>query len=87
MSDLRRAIGEVRVCGAETEPPLTPGERLTVIALYTHLTVSQNRSSSGQLDSESPCYADLNISSPETWSHKRIPVIRLVEGFRTDEAC
>lgn len=67
----------------EDEAPLTPGERLVLTALYTHLVQSQNRSSSGQLDSETPCYADLNISSPRTLSHKRIPAIRLTRGIET----
>ncbi len=71
----------------EDEAPLTPGERLVLTALYTHLVQSQNRSSSGQLDSESPCYADLNICRPETLSHKGIPAIRPVEGFRTETPC
>ncbi|BAX97301.1 hypothetical protein MSTE_01985 [Mycobacteroides stephanolepidis] len=71
----------------DSEAPLSPVERLVIASLYASLAVSQNRSSSGQLDSESPCYADLNISSPRTLSHKGIPVIRPVEGFRTDEAC
>ncbi len=67
----------------ETEAPLTPDERLLIASLYTHLVQSQNRPSSGQLDSESACYADLNIRRPETLSHKRIPVIRPREGFET----
>lgn len=83
MSDPRRAVGEVRVCGAETEPPLTPDERLAIVSLYASLTVSQNRSSSGRVAAESPCYADLNISSPETLSHKEIPVTRLTRGIET----
>lgn len=67
----------------EDEPPLTPGERLLLVSLYTSLTVSQNRSSSGRLAVESPCYADLNISSPEILSHKEIPVTRQSEGSGT----
>ncbi|SKR19072.1 Uncharacterised protein [Mycobacteroides abscessus subsp. abscessus] len=67
----------------EDEPPLTTGERLAIVSLYARLTVSQNRSSSGRLVSETPCYADLNISSPETLSHKEIPVSRLSEGSGT----
>lgn len=87
MTDPRRAVGEVRVCGAETEPPLSAEERLTIAALYTSLTASQNRSSSGRLDSESACYADLNICSPRTLSRKVIPVIRHSDSSRTEEAC
>lgn len=83
MSDPRRAVGEVRVCGAETEPPLTPSERLTIVALYAHLVQPQNRTVPGRLAVESACYADLNISSPETLSHKNIPVSRLSEGSGT----
>lgn len=67
----------------EDEAPLTPGERLVLTALYTHLVQSQNRSSSGQLDSETPCYADLNRCSPETWSHNEIPVTKLSDGSGT----
>ncbi|WP_255783546.1 hypothetical protein [Mycobacteroides abscessus] len=68
---------------SETEAPLTPGERLTIVALYTRLVQSQNRSSSGLLAVESACYADLNIRRPETLSHNGIPVSRLSEGFKT----
>ncbi|MBE5451199.1 Uncharacterised protein [Mycobacteroides abscessus subsp. abscessus] len=67
----------------DIEPPLSPVERLALVSLYARLTVSQNRPSSGLLVSESACYADLNISSPETMSHKRIPVTRLSEGSGT----
>lgn len=71
----------------ESEAPLTPVERLTIAAFYANLTMSQNRPSPGQLVSETPCYADLNIRRPETLSHNGIPVTRLVDGFRTEEAC
>lgn len=71
----------------ESEAPLTPDERLTIVALYTRLVQSQNRSSSGQLAVESACYADLNISSPEILSHKEIPVTRVAEGIETEKAC
>lgn len=71
----------------EDEAPLSPGERLTIVALYTRLVQSQNRTVPGRLAVESPCCADLNISSPETLSRKEIPVIRLSDGFRTEEAC
>ncbi len=67
----------------ETEAPLTAEERLLLVSLYAHLTVSQNRTVPGQLDSEAPCYADLNIYRPETLSHKGIPVSRLSEGSGT----
>ncbi len=67
----------------ETEAPLTAEERLLLVSLYAHLTVSQNRTVPGQLDSEAPCYADLNIRRPETLSHKRIPAIRLTRGIET----
>lgn len=72
---------------SESEAPLTPGERLMLASLYASLTASLNRSSSGQLVSESECCTDLNRCGPETLSRKRIPVIRLVNGFRTEEAC
>lgn len=67
----------------ETEPPLTPGERLTIVALYLNLVQSQNRTVPGLLGSESACYADLNICSPETLSRKAIPAIRVTEGIET----
>lgn len=67
----------------EDEAPLTPGGRLLLAALYARLTASQNRPSSGQLAVESPCYADLNICSPETLSHNGIPVSLLSEGIET----
>ncbi|SHO87097.1 Uncharacterised protein [Mycobacteroides abscessus subsp. abscessus] len=67
----------------ESEAPLTPGERLAIVSLYARLTVSQNRTSSGRLVSETPCYADLNRCSPETLSHKMIPVSRLTRGIET----
>ncbi|SKU65051.1 Uncharacterised protein [Mycobacteroides abscessus subsp. massiliense] len=66
----------------ETEPPLTPGERLALVSLYAHLTLSQNRSVVGRLSSERSCYSDLNICSPETLSHEEVPVSRSSEGFR-----
>ncbi len=86
---------------SDTEPPLTPDERLALAALYARLAVSasqsltspaarlasQNRPSSGLLDSETPCYADLNICSPATLSRKKIPAIRPTEGFRTETPC
>lgn len=68
---------------SETEAPLSPIERLALVSLYASLSRSQNRPSSGQLVSETPCYADLNICSPETLSHKGIPEYRLVEGIET----
>ncbi|BBZ83099.1 hypothetical protein MABM_30150 [Mycobacteroides abscessus] len=71
----------------DIEPPLTHMERLALVSLYTRLAVSQNRSVAARLDSEAPCYADLNISNPETLSHKVIPAIRPREGFKTEEAC
>lgn len=67
----------------DLEPPLTVEERLLLASVYASLAASQNRSSSGRLDSETPCYADLNICSPETLSHKAIPVILPSEGFKT----
>lgn len=67
----------------ETEPPLTAEERLLLASVYAYLVQSRNRSSSGQLAVETPCYADLNISSPETLSHKMIPVSRLTRGIET----
>lgn len=71
----------------DVEAPLTPGERLLIVSLYASLTVSQNRTVPGQLGSESACYADLNVCSPETLSHNGIPAIRPSGGFRTEEAC
>ncbi|SHU56103.1 Uncharacterised protein [Mycobacteroides abscessus subsp. abscessus] len=68
---------------SETEPPLTPVERLAIAALYAHLAVSQNRPSLGRLSSERACYADLNICSPESLSHKKIPATRVREGIET----
>lgn len=67
----------------DSEAPLSASERLALVALYANLAVSQNRSSSGRLAVESPCYADLNISSPEILSHKEIPVTRQSEGSGT----
>lgn len=67
----------------DSEAPLTPGERLALVYLYAHLAASQNQPSSGLLDSESACYADLNISSPETLSRKAIPEYRVEEGIET----
>lgn len=67
----------------DSEAPLTPGERLLLAALYARLTMSQNRTVPGRLAVESPCYADLNICSPATLSHKEIPVTRLSEGIET----
>lgn len=71
----------------ETEAPLSPVERLVIASLYTRLVQSQNRTVPGQLGSESACYADLNVCSPETLSHNGIPAIRPSGGFRTEEAC
>lgn len=71
----------------DSEAPLTADERLLLASLYTHLAVSQNRPSSGLFAVESPCYADLNICSPETLSRKEIPVTRLSDGFRTETSC
>ncbi|SLB99298.1 hypothetical protein [Mycobacteroides abscessus] len=68
---------------SDAEPPLTPVERLTIVGLYAHLTVSQNRSVPGQLGSERACYADHDIHRPETLSHNRIPVSRASEGLET----
>lgn len=68
---------------SETEAPLTAEERLLLAAVYTHLVQSQNRTVPGPLDSESPCYADLNICSPETLSCKEIPDSRVTEGSGT----
>lgn len=68
---------------SETEPPLTPEERLTIAAVYAHITVSLNRSPSGRLASERSCYPDLNICGPETLSHNEIPVMRVREGLET----
>ncbi len=67
----------------DIEPPLTPDERLLIASVYTRLVQSQNRTVPGRLDSETPCCADLNISSPETLSHKEIPAIRLTRGIET----
>lgn len=67
----------------DIEPPLTTGERLALVSLYTRLVQSQNRTVPGQLDPESACCADLNRCSPETLSHKVIPVTRPREGFKT----
>ncbi len=67
----------------EDEAPLTPAERLVIVSLYANLALSQNRPSLGRLSSERSCYADLNICSPETLSHKEIPVSRGSEGFET----
>ncbi|SHX53777.1 Uncharacterised protein [Mycobacteroides abscessus subsp. massiliense] len=67
----------------ETEAPLTPGERLLIVALYASLTVPQNRPSLGRLASERACYADHDIRGPETLSRKIIPATRASEGFRT----
>lgn len=72
---------------SESEAPLTPGERLLLVSLYAHLIASRNRSVAARLDSETPCYADLNICSPETLSRKRIPASRAREGLETEEAC
>lgn len=72
---------------SDIEAPLTPDERLAIAALYTNLVMSQNRPSSGQLGSESPCYPDLNICGPETLSHNEIPVMRVREGLETEKAC
>lgn len=66
----------------DSEAPLTPVERLTIVSLYTSLTLSQNRSVPGRLVSERACYSDLNICSPETLSHEEVPVSRSSEGFR-----
>ncbi len=66
----------------ETEPALTPEERLLIVGLYATLSQSQNRSVPGRLGSERACYADLNICSPETLSHRVIPISRGSEGFR-----
>lgn len=71
----------------DIEPPLTPDERLLLASVYTHLVQSQNRTVPGLLGSESPCYADLNICSPETLSHNGIPAIRPSEGSGTEDAC
>lgn len=71
---------------SDIEAPLTPDERLAIAALYTNLVMSQNRPSSGQLGSERACYADHDICSPETLSHKGILVYRGSEGFETGQA-
>ncbi|SIG38055.1 Uncharacterised protein [Mycobacteroides abscessus subsp. abscessus] len=68
---------------SESEAPLTPGERLALVSLYTRLVQSQNRTPLGRLGSERACYADHDIRSPENLSHKSIPVNRLSEGFRS----
>ncbi|MBE5506431.1 hypothetical protein E3G54_003749 [Mycobacteroides abscessus] len=68
---------------SDAEAPLTPVERLTITALYTNLVMSQNRTVPGRLAVESPCYADLNICSPETLSHEEIPDSRLTRGIET----
>lgn len=68
---------------SETEAPLTPIERLVIVGLYATLTLSQNRSIPGRLGSERACYADHDIRSPETLSHKNIPVYRLSESSET----
>ncbi|SII09186.1 Uncharacterised protein [Mycobacteroides abscessus subsp. abscessus] len=68
---------------SESEAPLTPGERLALVSLYTRLVQSQNRTVPGQLAVETPCYADLNIRRPRTLSHKEIPDSRVTEGSGT----
>ncbi|SKP38910.1 Uncharacterised protein [Mycobacteroides abscessus subsp. abscessus] len=68
---------------SDIEAPLTPDERLVIVSLYAHLTLSQNRSVPGRLGSEMPCYADHDICSPESLSHRVIPANRLSEGFRS----
>lgn len=68
---------------SESEAPLTPGERLALVSLYTRLVQSQNRTVPGRLSSETPCYADHDIRGPETLSRKIIPATRASEGFRT----
>lgn len=68
---------------SDTEPPLTPVERLTIAALYTSLVMSQNRSVPGRLGSDRACYADHDICSPESLSHSHFPVSRGSEGFRS----
>ncbi|SKX74618.1 Uncharacterised protein [Mycobacteroides abscessus subsp. abscessus] len=70
----------------EDEAPLTPAERLVIVSLYAHLTLSQNRTPLGRLDSERACYADHDIHHPETLSHKGIPVSRGSEGFERGQA-
>lgn len=67
---------------SDAEAPLTPDERLAVVSLYASLALSQNRSVVGQLAVERSCYADLDICSPETLSHRGIPVSRSSEAFR-----
>lgn len=67
----------------DAESPLSPVERLLLVSLYTRLTVSRNRTVPGLLAVESPCCADLNISSPRILSHKGIPAIRLTRGIET----
>lgn len=68
---------------SETEAPLTHDERLAVAALYTNLVMSQNRTPLGQLGFERTCYADHDIHSPTTLSHKEIPATWAREGFET----
>ncbi len=82
---------------SDIEAPLTPIERLSIAALYARLALSasqsltspaarlasQNRSVPGRLGSERSCYADLNICSPESLSHKKIPATRAREGIET----
>lgn len=67
----------------DSEASLSPDERLMLVGLYARLSQSQNRSVAGRLDSETPCYAVLNIYRPETLSHKGIPLSRLSEGSGT----
>ncbi|MBN7388531.1 Uncharacterised protein [Mycobacteroides abscessus subsp. abscessus] len=71
---------------SETEAPLTPIERLVIVGLYATLTLSQNRSVTGQFAVERSCYADHDIHRPETLSHKGILVYRGSEGFETGQA-
>lgn len=68
---------------SESEAPLTPGERLALVSLYTRLVQSQNRTPLGRLDSERACYADLDIHGLKTLSHKEIPATRAREGLET----
>lgn len=67
---------------SDSEPPLTPGERLLLAGLYAHLSQSQNRSVPGRLGSERACNADHDIHGLETLSHENIPVNRGSGGFR-----
>lgn len=67
----------------ETEAPLTPVERLTIVSLYAHLALSQNRTVPGRLSSERSCYSDHGIHGPETLSHKEIPATWAREGIET----